>query len=152
MGTGHRALFVWVLILLALVFLVVYLDGGLDGEPSMFFLILLFFDVAALFTIIIKIIRHYHICGVGRRRYDMNASYPVAAYIYPLEKRASVVVVAFLFFKATFEVLLYIRLKFGMIQVFWLAVPFWLCLFVLITELSFRLISIHNRPSVKSNG
>ncbi|VDN06967.1 unnamed protein product [Thelazia callipaeda] len=92
MGTGHRALFVWLLLLLALVFLVVYLDNGLDGEPSVFFVILSFFDILSLSIIMLKIMRHYQICGVGRRQYDMNAPYPVAAYVYPLEKRTSAVV------------------------------------------------------------
>uniref|UniRef100_A0A0R3RW24 Guanylate cyclase domain-containing protein n=1 Tax=Elaeophora elaphi TaxID=1147741 RepID=A0A0R3RW24_9BILA len=149
MGTGHKALFVWLLLLLALVFLVVYLDGGLDSEPSMFFMILGFFDILFLSTAVIKIMRHYQICGVGRRQYDMNAPYPVTGYVYPLEKRTSAVVFALLVFKITFEVLLYIRLKLGMVQVFWLAIPLWLFLVVLIIELTFRLFSIHNRPAVK---
>ncbi|VDN33301.1 unnamed protein product [Gongylonema pulchrum] len=68
MGMGHRALFVWVLLLLALIFLVVYLDGGLDGEPSLFFAVLLFFDAIFLSLIAIRVVRHYQICGVGRRR------------------------------------------------------------------------------------
>ncbi|CAG9537073.1 unnamed protein product [Cercopithifilaria johnstoni] len=149
MGTGHKALFLWLLLLLALVFLVVYLDGGLDGEPSIFFVILGFFDIIFLSTSVIRIMRHYQICGVGRRQYDMNAPYQVAAYVYPLEKRVSAVAFALLVFKVIFEILLYIRLKFGMVPVFWLAMPFWLFLVVLIIELTFRLFSIHNRPPVK---
>ncbi|VDN81255.1 unnamed protein product [Brugia pahangi] len=149
MGTGHKALFIWLLLLLALVFLVVYLDGGLDGEPSIFFVILGFFDILFLSAAVVRIMRHYQICGIGRRQYDMNAPYQMTTYIYPLEKRASAVVFALLVFKIIFEVLLYIRLKFGMIQVFWLAVPFWLFLIILIIELTFRLFSIHNRPATK---
>ncbi|VDN18007.1 unnamed protein product [Gongylonema pulchrum] len=150
MGMGHRALFVWVLLLLALIFLVVYLDGGLDGEPSLFFAVLLFFDAIFLSLIAIRVVRHYQICGVGRRRYDMNAPYPIRALVYPLEKRASAVAFALLVFKVIFEVLLFIRLKFGLIQVFWLAVPFWLFLSVLIAEMTHRLISIHNKPASKN--
>ncbi|VDK70789.1 unnamed protein product [Litomosoides sigmodontis] len=149
MGTGHKALFIWLLLLLALVFLVVYLDGGLDGEPSIFFVILGFFDVLFLSTAIMSLMRHYQICGVGRKQYDMNAPYPVTPYVYPLEKRTTVVVFALLVFKVIFEVLLYIRLKFGVVQVFWLAMPLWSFLIVLIIELTFRLFSIHNRPAVK---
>ncbi|EJW77124.1 hypothetical protein WUBG_11967 [Wuchereria bancrofti] len=92
MGTGHKALFIWLLLLLSLVFLVVYLDGGLDGEPSIFFVILGFFDILFLSAAVVRIMRHYQICGIGRRQYDMNAPYPVSTYIYPLEKRASAVV------------------------------------------------------------
>uniref|UniRef100_A0A915Q5F9 Uncharacterized protein n=1 Tax=Setaria digitata TaxID=48799 RepID=A0A915Q5F9_9BILA len=92
MGTGHRALFIWLLLLLSLVFLVVYLDDGLDGEPSIFFVMLAFFDILSFSTTVVRIMRHYQICGVGRRQYDMNSPYPVTAYIYPLEKRTSVVV------------------------------------------------------------
>ncbi|EFO26219.1 hypothetical protein LOAG_02259 [Loa loa] len=92
MTTGHKALFVWLLLLLALVFLVVYLDGGLDGEPSIFFLILGFFDILFLSSAVIKIIRHYQICGVGGRQYDMNTPYSMTAYVYSLEKRTSAVV------------------------------------------------------------
>ncbi|VDM15968.1 unnamed protein product [Wuchereria bancrofti] len=80
------------LLLLSLVFLVVYLDGGLDGEPSIFFVILGFFDILFLSAAVVRIMRHYQICGIGRRQYDMNAPYPVTTYIYPLEKQASAVV------------------------------------------------------------
>ncbi|KAM3728263.1 hypothetical protein ACO02O_04853 [Dirofilaria immitis] len=134
MDTGHKALFVWLLLLFTLIFLVVYLDGGLDGEPSIFFMILGFFDILFLSATVIRVMRHYQICGMGRRQYDMNAPYPVTAYVYPLEKRTSAVVVALLIFKVIFEILLYIRLKFGMVQIFWLAVPLWLFLVVLIIE------------------
>ncbi|VDO32449.1 unnamed protein product [Onchocerca flexuosa] len=149
MGTGHKVLFVWLLLLLALIFLVVYLDGGMDGEPSIFFMILGFFDIFFLSSTTIRVMRHYQICGVGRRQYDLDEPYPVTAYFYPLDKRTSAVAIALLVFKVIFEILLYIRLKFGMIQTFWLTVPFWLFLFILIIELTFRLFSIHNRPGIK---
>ncbi|OZC10873.1 hypothetical protein X798_02017 [Onchocerca flexuosa] len=95
MGTGHKVLFVWLLLLLALIFLVVYLDGGMDGEPSIFFMILGFFDIFFLSSTTIRVMRHYQICGVGRRQYDLDEPYPVTAYFYPLDKRTSAVAIEY---------------------------------------------------------
>ncbi|MCP9263162.1 hypothetical protein DINM_006506 [Dirofilaria immitis] len=75
------------------IIIIQFKDGGLDGEPSIFFMILGFFDILFLSATVIRVMRHYQICGMGRRQYDMNAPYPVTAYVYPLEKRTSAVVV-----------------------------------------------------------
>ncbi|VDN56868.1 unnamed protein product [Dracunculus medinensis] len=175
MGIGHRAIFAWVLLLLTIYFdcfgepfNVVYndplKDGGLDGEPLVLFISLLFFDGVSLIFIAFKIIRHYHLFGVGRRSLDSNI---VTSWNFPLDKRQciiatdSICLILYLFkyiyylsvlilLKALFEILLCIRLESGTVPTLWIMAPLWLFLILLIIELTSRLVSIHNKSSVHS--
>ncbi|VDM37043.1 unnamed protein product [Toxocara canis] len=150
MGTGHRAIIVWVQLLLVLVFLVIYLDGGLDREPSIFFVLLWLFDLVSLALIGVRVIRHYNLFAAGRRGFDPNNStglnnhFPV---VFPLDKRGSALAATLLILKAFFEVLLFIRLKMGVIRPFWIMIPLWIFLVIAITELTRRLMSIHNKAT-----
>ena len=56
---GQRALSSWILLLLALIFLVIYLDGGLSQEPLVFFALLLLMDALALGSILVRCVRFY---------------------------------------------------------------------------------------------
>jgi hypothetical protein len=63
MGVGQRALYVFCLVLLMLIFLVIYLDGGLDHEPFVFFILLWVLDLSFLVTIFWRCIKYYNLCG-----------------------------------------------------------------------------------------
>lgn len=69
-------------------------DGGLDGEPLVLFISLLFFDGVSLIFIAFKIIRHYHLFGVGRRSLDSNI---VTSWNFPLDKRQCIIATGFFF-------------------------------------------------------
>uniref|UniRef100_A0A158R3Y5 Protein kinase domain-containing protein n=1 Tax=Syphacia muris TaxID=451379 RepID=A0A158R3Y5_9BILA len=136
MDVGHRAIFVWTLLLFELIFLVVYLDGGLDRETLIFFSILWFFDLLSLTEVVAGIVRYYKIrseCSDGNHLQST----------FDLQK--TVVVTVLLLLKTVFELLLYGHLRFGYLSLVWVMLPLWLFFTIVIAQLFVHIVKIHQK-------
>ncbi|KAI1723493.1 transmembrane protein 60-like [Ditylenchus destructor] len=137
MGIGQRALFVWVFTLLTLIFLVVYLDGGLDREPLIFFVLLWLLDAFCFGMLALRCVRYYY-----------NAPDEPIGFACDMPKLsfgqfalASVVIIS----KLAFEIILCARLRGNPIDMLWVMLPLWLCLGFVIGDLSLKIADVHRK-------
>jgi hypothetical protein len=141
MAVSHRALLVWLLALIFMIFLTIHLDGGLQREWWALFAPLWLLDIVSLALIGGRLIRHYRVArlnssatGIGVD--DLNFS-PRQAYM-----AAGLVLL-----KALFQGLLCFRMNGGGLALVWTMVPAWLLLVGVLIELTRRLRIIHNKPA-----
>ncbi|CAG0919090.1 unnamed protein product [Notodromas monacha] len=133
MAVMHRALFVWVLILLFFIMLVLILDHRTDWNWFVVFVPMWIFDVIALEYVIFNIVMHLK-NGHDRNRTPMQTK---LVYLF-----------CFLL-KTAFGILLCLRLEYPewKLHLGFVMLPLWILLIVLLTYLSKRLyLMIAHRP------
>lgn len=147
MDAGHRAIFVWTLLLFVLIFLVVYLDGGLDHETLIFFSLLWFFDFLSLAEVVAGIIRHYRVLREHTERFqNLRQDQDVPPPQLPsFETRKTAISTVLLILKTIFELCLYGHLRFGCLSLLWVMIPLWLFLTIVIGQLSVYIVQIHQK-------
>uniref|UniRef100_A0A915EW77 Transmembrane protein 60 n=1 Tax=Ditylenchus dipsaci TaxID=166011 RepID=A0A915EW77_9BILA len=143
MAIGQRALFVWIFTLLTLIFLVIYLDGGLDGEPLIFFILLWLLDASCLGVLALRCIRFYYSPASNADEITATA---FASEMPKLNVRQAGYAAMVLLSKLAFEVVLCVQLRSkALTHIAWLMMPLWLSLCMLIGQLSMQVVEVHKK-------
>ncbi|KAI6172850.1 hypothetical protein M3Y98_01019000 [Aphelenchoides besseyi] len=131
MTSGQRVLTIWILTLLVMVFLVVYLDGGLNGEPIVFFGLLWIIDLALLGMIVLRCARNYNVMGIAEE------SSVLGMELTRMSWGPAVYSSAIILSKFAFEIILCIQLRYQSLNIFWIVTPLWMFLGLVAARLCF---------------
>ncbi|KAI6222301.1 hypothetical protein M3Y99_01514000 [Aphelenchoides fujianensis] len=139
MTTGQRVLSIWFVVLVVLIFLVVYLEGGLNGEPVVFFGLLWILDLVLLGTVVLRCARSYNVMGIADESSVLGMeltkmSLGSAAF-------ASGVIVS----KFAFEVALCVQLRSQSLSIFWIVGPLWCFLGLVSAWLGRKVVAVHQQ-------
>ncbi|RCN44018.1 hypothetical protein ANCCAN_09963 [Ancylostoma caninum] len=132
--TGHKCIALWFILLLTLISIVIYLDGGFDKQPYLMFVLFAVTDVLYMSSIIWAMISSTTFTLPQRYSHLYNFLYFHRDQVAQL--------VCFLL-KITFECFLFAKIVLlKEVPLFVLLSPVWLILSIIVIDLSKRLYSI----------
>ncbi|KAI6192335.1 hypothetical protein M3Y97_00326200 [Aphelenchoides bicaudatus] len=135
---GQRVISLWMLTLAVLIAFVIYLDGGFNSEPMIFFSFLWIADIVLLVVIILRCLRTYNVFGLANET-TIGADLPILG-IKPGLYGSAVIVSKFIF-----EVILYIQLRYRAIGIIWMMIPLWVFLGLVSAHLLKGIIAYHKK-------
>jgi hypothetical protein len=131
MTLGQRVVSLWLVVLSVIIALVVYLDGGFNAEPIIFFSLLWIIDIIILGFIVLRCLHAYNVFGladyttIGSVLPQLTLKPTIYATGSFYQKNTLTLFSAVILSKFVFEILLYIQLRYRSIGVIWIMIPLW---------------------------
>ncbi|CAD5233356.1 unnamed protein product [Bursaphelenchus xylophilus] len=139
MGFLQRIAITYAFLLIQIGLLVYYLDDGLRSEPLMVFTVAWLFDSLVIFTLLVRCMRRYNVCGLHEGIDELRENETgLKSTIYDCS--------AFIA-KLVFEILLYIQLKSKEHSILTILIPFWTFLVLAIGRLLQHVVKQHSKVS-----
>ncbi|KAK6019078.1 hypothetical protein OSTOST_15298 [Ostertagia ostertagi] len=132
--TGHRCITLWFILLLTLISVVIYLDGGFDKQPYLMFVLFAIADILYVSSIFWSMI--------STTTFSLPQNYS-HLYSYLYYHRDKVMQLLGFLLKITFECFLFAKIVLHKeVPLFMLLSPLWIILAIVIVDLSKRIYSI----------